>query len=68
MKNKKYIHKPTEKKKIEYHEFDSDIDTTASITDYTGLMPSAPTSEAELESYQELYPTARPVKKLDNKK
>lgn len=34
-----------------------DIDIQAcSATDCTGLIPSPPRSEAELESYEELYP------------
>lgn len=31
------------------------LGNAASTTDCTGLIPSEPTSEAELESYQELY-------------
>lgn len=30
--------------------------TTSSAMDCTGLIPSAPQSEAELEAYEELYP------------
>lgn len=33
----------------------------ASTTDYTGLIPSLPTSEAERESYEELYQFKPPV-------
>lgn len=41
-----------------------DIDITAcSTTDCTGLIPSLPQSEAELESYQDLYPFVPPYEK-----
>ena len=36
-------------------EFDSDIQA-CSATDCTGLIPSLPQDEAQLESYQDLYP------------
>ena len=39
------------------HKEDEDIDIQAcSCTDCTGLIPSLPQSEAEKESYEELYP------------
>jgi len=42
------------KKKIDYKE-DEDIDINAcSAMDCTGLIPSLPQSEAELESYQDI--------------
>lgn len=40
---------------IDEKEDDIDIQACAT-TDCTGLIPSLPQSEAELESYQELYP------------
>ena len=39
------------------HKEDEDIDIQAcSSTDCTGLIPSLPQSEAERQSYEELYP------------
>ena len=35
----------------------------ASATDFTGLIPSLPENEAELEAYNELYPFRPPVSK-----
>ncbi|CVI71917.1 hypothetical protein NDGK_02372 [Clostridiales bacterium CHKCI001] len=35
---------------------DMDYVNTASTTDCTGLIPAAPTSKAEMEAYEELYP------------
>ena len=37
--------------------------SAASAMDCTGLIPSAPTSRAELEAYEELYPFLPPVEK-----
>ncbi|MDW2797256.1 hypothetical protein RZO55_06665 [Clostridium boliviensis] len=45
-----------------------DIDIQAcSTTDLTGLIPSEPVSEDELESYQELYPYLPKARVKDNK-
>lgn len=39
------------------HKEDADLDIQAcSATDCTGLIPALPQSEAELESYEDLYP------------
>ena len=35
--------------------------TNQELIDCTGLIPSAPLSEAELDSYEELYPFLPPV-------
>lgn len=35
---------------------DMEYVSSVSSTDCTGLIPAAPTSEAELEAYEELYP------------
>lgn len=46
---------------------DYDIDINAcSTTDCTGLIPSLPQSEEELESYNDLYPFRPPVIKIKN--
>lgn len=37
--------------------------SAASAMDCTGLIPSAPTSRAELKAYEELYPFLPPVEK-----
>lgn len=43
-----------------------DIDVQAcSTTDCTGLIPSLPQSEAELESYEALYPYITTARKTD---
>lgn len=49
------------KEKAKKHQNNYDIDLkTCSSMDCTGLIPSLPQSEAEEESYEELYPyTAR---------
>lgn len=39
------------------------LKNTASSTDCTGLIPALPTSEEELESYQELYQYQTPLVK-----
>lgn len=45
-----------------------DIDIQAcSTTDLTGLIPAEPASEAELESYQDLYPYLPKAKVKDKK-
>lgn len=41
--------------------------SAASAMDCTGLIPSAPTSRAELEAYEELYPFLPPVEKAKKK-
>lgn len=43
--------------KISKHNEDADIDVQACSTmDCTGLIPTLPQSEAELEAYEDLYP------------
>lgn len=41
--------------KIENRDYDVDIQS-CSTTDCTGLIPSLPQTEAEIEHYNELYP------------
>ena len=41
--------------------------SAASSMDCTGLIPSAPTSRAELEAYEELYPFLPPVENRTKK-
>lgn len=40
----------------DFNLLDMDYINSASATDCTGLIPSAPVSEAELDAYEELYP------------
>ncbi len=73
MKNKKYINEPVDNKKSKYNEMNFEIDAMASANEYTGLIPSAPTSKSELSSYNSLYPPVKPKKnssktKYKNKK
>jgi len=44
------------------------LTTTASTQDLTGLIPAKPSSEAEIESYQELYPTSPQEAKMTSAK
>jgi len=39
----------------EYSHLDADMTNTASSADLTGLIPSAPRSGAELNSYKDIY-------------
>lgn len=51
------------KKKIDYHEHNTDLPETTSVAsanECTGLMPSSPKSEAERESFEQLSPMAIP--------
>ena len=41
---------------------------SASSGDQTGMIPSSPQNEAEIESYQDVYPFAPPVLKTDGDK
>lgn len=41
---------------------------SASSSDQTGMIPSSPQNEAEIESYQDVYPFAPPLLKNDNDK
>ncbi|MDD3401499.1 MAG: hypothetical protein PHT58_07755 [Eubacteriales bacterium] len=40
---------------------DQDLPMSASSMECTGMMPTPPKSEEELESYLDLYPTSLPV-------
>ena len=58
----------SEKTVAAYDEFEAScfdrydyLGKSASCMDQTGLIPSRPQSEAELESYQDLYPFAPPL-------
>lgn len=44
---------------MNYMDNEDDFDTfqVSSATDYTGLMPTPPLTEAEWENYQDLYAT-----------
>ncbi len=44
------------------------LSNAASMQDMTGLIPSAPTSEAELEAYEELFHFLPPGSDIKNKK
>ncbi len=78
MKNYEY---PQDKKNIrpDLERADSDTSTDFSLldftnvnsaTDCTGLIPSLPTSDAELDSYEDLYPFLPPIlpKKTEKEK
>lgn len=43
----------------------SSIDTVSSSTECTGLIQTPPASEAEAESYADLYTIPKPVEKKD---
>lgn len=43
-------------------------ENTASSTDCTGLMPSNPSNQDEIESYKDIYPTADKGKRADEEK
>jgi len=46
--------------------FDYDyLGKSASANDQTGLIPSGPQSDAEIESYQDVFPFAPPLLKKD---
>ncbi len=49
-----------------YHIRELDVQA-CSATDCTGLIPAAPATEAELESYDELYPYLAKVTAADEK-
>lgn len=49
-------------------DFYFDLDDVASMTECTGLIPTPPESEAEAESYTDLYPIPRPQKEAVSKK
>ena len=49
-----------------YDDIIFDVDTVASSMDCTGPIPTPPTSEAEAESYTELYTIPRPEQDEDN--
>ena len=58
--------KKTSKKSIDYREHeDSSRIQACSATDCTGLIPSLPESEDQLEAYEDLYPFLTPA--LQNK-
>lgn len=42
------------------------LDTVASATECTGLMPTPPISEDEVESYTDLYSIPQPDEPVDN--
>ena len=50
--------KKQEPEKTDYHEFSGSCfsKSTCSASDCTGLIPALPQDEAQLESYQDLYP------------
>lgn len=51
-------------------EIDDKIFDTCNIcstTDCTGLIPAAPSSEAEIEAYEELYPFRAPIIPVEDK-
>lgn len=54
----------SEKKKSEADDYDY-LTHSASSNDQTGLIPSAVKSDAELESYQNLYPYPPPLLKKE---
>lgn len=43
-----------------------DFDTVASATECTGLIPTPPASEAEAESYADMYAVPKPENKNNN--
>lgn len=48
-------------------DFDYDyLGKSASANDQTGLIPSGPQSDEEIESYQDVFPFAPPLLKKDN--
>ena len=51
--------KETDDKDLTVDSYDY-LGKSASATDYTGLIPSAPRNDYELESYEEIYPFRPP--------
>lgn len=59
-----------EKNKEEFEEFLENVDDdsyTSSYGDCTGLIPSLPSSEAELEAYEQMYHFVHPARNADGK-
>lgn len=57
-----------DKNKDKFEEFLEDVvdqSYSSSYRDCTGLIPSLPSSEAELESYEQLYHFVQPARKGD---
>lgn len=59
---KKYNSRGNPQKKSRHKTKEDIIDevNAASMTDFTGLIPSAPKYEYEEEAYEEIYPTGMP--------
>ena len=57
-------HKKTNEEIIDSYDY---LANAASSMDCTGLIPSGPVSEEDLESYQELYRFETPLETLKNK-
>ena len=60
-KNKQMAH-PHEK----FDDIIFDVDTVASATECTGLIPTPPISEEAADSYTELYTIPKPVQEKNN--
>ncbi len=43
-----------------------DVNSVASTMECTGLIPTSPTSEAEMESYADIYPVPEPAAPVNN--
>lgn len=43
-----------------------DIESTVSATECTGLMPTPPQNEAEVEAYTQIYDIPQPKNKVNN--
>ncbi|MCD8365062.1 MAG: hypothetical protein LUC83_04480 [Clostridiales bacterium] len=56
---------PDKKNKRTEDEYD-DLGQSASATEQTGLIPSAPLDESEIESYQMTYPYPPPLLKKED--
>ena len=58
--NKSHFHIPSNQEIIDSYDY---LANSASMQDCTGLIPSAPQSKAELESYEDVYHYQPPVMK-----
>lgn len=63
--NKSHFHIPSNQDIIDSYDY---LANSASTQDCTGLIPSAPQSKAELESYEDVYHYQPPVMKSTHHK
>ncbi len=53
-----------EKKKADKQDTFLDFSDSVSSMELTGLMPTPPTNRAEMEAYQDLFPSANPKRQV----